>query len=59
VRDAAEPASFHRAECLIRLGDPSGVEAVRAYLRKWPSGRFRSEAERLLEGGDDDGATRL
>jgi hypothetical protein len=59
VRDAAEPASFHRAECLIRLGDPSGVEAARAYLRKWPSGRFRSEAERLLEGGDGDGATRL
>jgi hypothetical protein len=59
VRDAAEPATFHRAECLVRLGDPSGVEAARAYLRKWPSGRFRVEAERLLESGDDDGAARL
>jgi tetratricopeptide (TPR) repeat protein len=59
VRDAAEPATFHRAECLVRLGDPSGIEAARAYLRKWPSGRFRAEAERLLESGDGDGATRL
>jgi hypothetical protein len=59
VRDAAEPATFHRAECLMRLGDPSGAEATRAYLRRWPSGRFRTEAERLLESGDDVGATRL
>jgi tetratricopeptide (TPR) repeat protein len=59
VRDAAEPATFHRAECLVRLGDPSGVEAARAYLRKWPSGRFHAEAERLLESGDGEGAERL
>jgi hypothetical protein len=56
VRDAAEPASFHRAECLVRLGDPDGTEAARAYLRRWPSGRFRVEAERLLESGDGAGA---
>ena len=59
VRDAAEPATFHRAECLMRLGDPSGAEATRAYLRRWPSGRFRTEAERLLESGDGAFATRL
>jgi FecR protein/Tetratricopeptide repeat len=59
VRDAAEPATFHRAECLMRLGDPSGAEATRAYLRRWPSGRFRTEAERLLESGDGVGAARL
>jgi len=59
VRDAAEPATFHRAECLVRLGDPNGAEATRAYLRRWPSGRFRTEAERLLESGDDVGAARL
>lgn len=59
VRDAAEPATFHRAECLIRLGDPSGVEAARAYLRRWPSGRFRAEAERLLESGDGLASARL
>jgi hypothetical protein len=52
VRDAAEPATFHRAECLVRLGDPDAAEATRAYLRRWPSGRFRVEAERLLESGD-------
>jgi hypothetical protein len=56
ARDAAEPASFHRAECLVRLGDPDGAEAARAYLRRWPSGRFRVEAERLLESGDGAGA---
>jgi hypothetical protein len=59
VRDAAEPASFHRAECLVRLGDPNGAEATRAYLRRWPSGRFRVEAERMLESGDVAEAERL
>jgi tetratricopeptide (TPR) repeat protein len=58
-RDDAEPAMFHRAECLVRLGDPSGTEAARAYLQKWPTGRFRAEAERLLESGDGAGAARL
>jgi hypothetical protein len=59
VRDAAEPATFHRAECLVRLGDPNGAEATRAYLRRWPSGRFRVEAERLLEGSDGAPAASL
>ncbi|HVU49347.1 MAG TPA: FecR domain-containing protein [Polyangia bacterium] len=59
VRDAAEPATFHRAECLVRLGDPAGAEAAREYLRHWPSGRFRVEAERLLESGDGAEAARL
>jgi hypothetical protein len=59
VRDAAEPATFHRAECLVRLGDPSGAEETRAYLRRWPSGRFRIEAERLLESSDVVEAARL
>jgi hypothetical protein len=59
VRDAAEPATFHRAECLVRLGDPAGPEAARAYLRRWPSGRFRVEAERLLESADGAEAARL
>jgi tetratricopeptide (TPR) repeat protein len=58
-RDDAEPSMFHRAECLVRLGDPDGNEAARSYLRKWPNGRFRSEAERLLESGDGAGAARL
>jgi FecR protein len=59
VRDAAEPSTFHRAECLVRLGDAGGAEATRAYLRRWPNGRFRAEAERLLESSDDSGAARL
>jgi hypothetical protein len=59
VRDAAEPATFHRAECLVRLGDAGGVDAARAYLKRWPSGRFRSEAAQLVESGDDSGSARL
>jgi len=59
VRDAAEPATFHRAECLMQLGDPAGPDATRAYLRRWPSGRFRADAERLLRSGDGVGAARL
>lgn len=48
ARDAAETASFHRAECLVRLGDSAGTDAARAYLRAYPSGRFRSEAAALV-----------
>ncbi|HEV3031343.1 MAG TPA: FecR domain-containing protein [Polyangia bacterium] len=59
VRDAAEPATFHRAECLMQLGDPAGPDATRAYLRRWPSGRFRVDAERLLGSGEGVGAARL
>jgi tetratricopeptide (TPR) repeat protein len=46
-----EAATFHEAECLVRLGDSGGEEAARGYLRRWPDGRFRAEAERLLAGG--------
>jgi hypothetical protein len=49
--DVADAASFHRAACLVRLGDAGGPDAVRAYLRGNPSGRFRAEAAALL--GDD------
>jgi tetratricopeptide (TPR) repeat protein len=48
ARDVAETASFHRAECLVRLGDSAGPDAARAYLRAYPSGRFRSEATALV-----------
>jgi len=47
----AEAASFHRAACLVRLGDPSGADAARAYLRSWPAGRFRDEAAGLAALG--------
>jgi ferric-dicitrate binding protein FerR (iron transport regulator) len=50
-RDAVEAATFHRADCLARLGDAGGAEAARAYLRAYPSGRFRSEAAALASGG--------
>ena len=50
TRDVAEAASFHRAACLVRLGDAAGVDAARAYLRSYPSGRFRNEAAGLVAG---------
>jgi hypothetical protein len=50
-RDIVEVANFHRAACLVRLGDAAGGDAVRAYLRAYPSGRFRSEAAALAADG--------
>lgn len=49
-RDAVEAAAFHRAECLSTLGDSGAAEAARGYLRSYPSGRFRTEAEALAGG---------
>ena len=50
TRDVAEAASFHRAACLVRLGDAPGVDVARAYLRAYPAGRFRNEAAALVAG---------
>jgi tetratricopeptide (TPR) repeat protein len=50
-RDIVELASFHRAACLVRLGDAAGNDAARAYLRAYPNGRFRSEAAALVGDG--------
>jgi tetratricopeptide (TPR) repeat protein len=52
-RETAEYAAFHRAACLVRLGDSSANDALQAYLRSWPSGRFRGNANRLLRGATD------
>jgi hypothetical protein len=50
-RDAVEAATFHRADCLVHLGDAGGPDAARAYLRAYPSGKFRGEATALVGGG--------
>jgi FecR-like protein len=50
-RDIVEVASFHRAACLVQLGDAAGADAARAYLRAYPSGRFRGEAAALVNEG--------
>jgi len=50
-RDIVEIASFHRAACLVRLGDAGGSEAARGYLRAYPNGRFRGEAAALVGDG--------
>jgi ferric-dicitrate binding protein FerR (iron transport regulator) len=50
-RDAVEAATFHRAACLVQLGDVGGLDAARAYLRGYPGGKFRGEAAALVSGG--------
>ena len=50
-RDAVEAATFHRAACLAHLGDAGAADAARAYLRAYPSGKFRGEATALVSGG--------
>jgi ferric-dicitrate binding protein FerR (iron transport regulator) len=50
-RDAVETAAFHRAACLVRMGDSGGADAVRGYLRAYPNGRFKGEAQALANGG--------
>jgi hypothetical protein len=54
----AEAATFHRASCLVQLGDAGGAEAARAYLRAWPNGRFRDQAAQLAAVGRSDGEGR-
>jgi hypothetical protein len=53
TKDVAEYAAFHRAACLVRLGDASGTDALQTYLRAWPGGRFRADAGSLLRGTND------
>jgi tetratricopeptide (TPR) repeat protein len=49
-RDVVEAAAFHRADCLVRLGDAGGADAARVYLRAYPTGKFRGEAAALTSG---------
>ena len=49
ARDVLEASNFNRAACLVRIGDGGGVEAVRAYLRSYPDGRFKRQATDLVE----------
>jgi hypothetical protein len=51
AREDADDATFHRAACLVALGDGRGLPAARAYLGRFPLGRHALEAQRLLTGG--------
>jgi TolA-binding protein len=51
ARELTEAATFHRASCLVRVGDAGAADAVRGYLRGYPSGKFRSDAAALLATG--------
>jgi hypothetical protein len=46
----AERALHGRATCLARMGDAVGAKRdLRAYLRRFPDGRFAAESRRLLD----------
>jgi hypothetical protein len=47
-KDIADGVSFHRSTCLLRSNRGEGVLALKAYLRSYPWGRFRGDAQRLL-----------
>jgi hypothetical protein len=49
ARDVIEAANFHRAACMVRIGDGGGIDAVRGYLRSYPEGRFKRQATDLVE----------
>jgi hypothetical protein len=44
----ADDAAFNRAACLAAGGDGRGPAAARDYLARFPAGRHRGEASRLL-----------
>jgi hypothetical protein len=54
-RDVKEYATFHRAACLVSMGEDKGRAALEDYLGAWPSGRFSADASRLLHAPDDHG----
>jgi TolA-binding protein len=52
----AERALYGRATCLARLGDaPAAARDLRAYVRRFPDGRFAAEARRALGEGRSGG----
>jgi len=48
-RETTDAISFHRSICLLHEDHDLGVLALRAYLQSFSGGRFRSQAERLLD----------
>jgi ferric-dicitrate binding protein FerR (iron transport regulator) len=57
-RDIADGVSFHRAACLLRGDRNEGVGALKAYLRSFPTGRFRTDAQRLMSDAPSTAAVR-
>ena len=46
TRDVTEAATFHRASCLVRLGDAAGPDAVRSLPAQLPVGEVPQRAHR-------------
>lgn len=47
-RDLTDAISYHRAVCILHEDRELGTTALRSYLQNFSSGRFRAQAERLL-----------
>jgi tetratricopeptide (TPR) repeat protein len=45
-----DEVTFHRAICLLRKSPGAGADAIRAYVQKFPHGRYRTQAQRLMGG---------
>jgi len=48
-RDLVDSISFHRAVSLLHDDRDAGLKSLKAYVESFPSGRFRTSAERLLK----------
>jgi FecR protein len=47
-RAVADGVTFHRSVCLLRGNRAEGMAALKVYLQAFPTGRYYSEAQRLL-----------
>ena len=48
-RDLTDAISYHRAVCILHEDRELGTTALRSYLQNFSGGRFRAQAERLLD----------
>lgn len=55
-RPAAESAAFHRGVCLLGQDRGRAEAALRQYLKWYPQGRYRTEAQRLLSPAGEEHA---
>jgi hypothetical protein len=55
-KEVSDAAAYHRALCLLHGDHDEGTAALRAYVSAYSDGRFRIEAQRLLDGVDSSSA---
>jgi hypothetical protein len=47
-RNVADDVTFSRSTCLLREDRAAGIAALQLYVRAFPAGRFRNQAQRLI-----------